>query len=135
MSDSDDRIRHLEAHIGELQAAKDRAEEALVKHDKITSQGPHKYVQGLPLKPGERWYIRTATYAAIGDIESVSDWGCLLKPDSAFVGDIPDPTVTLASGDGVDCVTWAKARVFIFWGGCIDAIEWKHDIPKGKSES
>lgn len=87
------------------------------------STDPHPYKVGKP------YFIRTVTHHLTGRLIKVTDKELVLE-DAAWIADDGRFYDALKDGEFSEVEPFPDGEVIVGRGSIIDAVEWKHDLPK-----
>lgn len=93
-------------------------------------KGKVKIIDGkaVPFEIGGRYFIRTVTYFATGEVEEIKGEFLVLK-DAAWVADTGRFREAIMSGV-LNEVEPVEVPMFINMASITDAFEWKHQLPR-----
>ncbi len=95
-------------------------------------KGKVKIVDGkaLPFEIGGKYFIRTVTYFATGEVEEIKGDFLVLK-DAAWIADTGRFTQALATGV-LSEVEPVETPMFVNINTITDAFEWQHNLPRAQ---
>ena len=83
---------------------------------------------GVPFVTGQAYLIRTVTMAWTGRVRRITG-GFLVLDDAAWIADLGRYNEAVASGS-LSEVEPVKGSAFVASPSIVDAVEWKHGLPK-----